>query len=145
MTWKVQLKDAIERIGATLVQSVIVYVVAANGQLDVSRGKAILAALFPAVANIVLQVVTAWTPKVKTFIGDLTARTIRTFAVALAGTAAAAGFDVFNVSAWKAAGISAVIAGLAVVKALIAKFLADKEPQTPKITPASLASCPATP
>lgn len=143
MTWKIQVKDAIERIGATLVQSAIVYVVAANGQLDVSRGKAILAAAFPAIANIVLQLVTAWAPKVKTFIGDLVARTVRTFAVALAGTTAAAGFDIFDVSAWKAAGISAVIAGLAVVKALIAKFLADKEPEAPKITPASLATVPA--
>lgn len=141
MTWKVWLKDALERVGATLVQSIVVYVVAANGQLDISRGKAIVAAVFPAVANVVLQMFNRWTPVGRTWLADTILRAIRTFTVAAVGTAAAVGFDVFDVSAVKAAVISALIAALAVVKAAVAKFLADKDP-TPKITPASLASVP---
>lgn len=139
---KLQIKDALERIGATLVQSIIVYVIVANGPLDVSRGKALLAALFPAVANLVLQVVTAWVPKPKAFIVDMTSRVVRTFAVAFVGTLAASGFDMFSAPAWKAAAISSAIAGLAVIKAVLAKFLADKNPDEPKITPASLATVP---
>lgn len=141
MTWRTRLVDALERVGATLVQSIVVYVLAANEQLEISRWKAIAAAAFPAIANIVLQLVTSWMPKPATFGADLAARTVRTFLVAFAGTAAAAGFDLFNLAAWKAAVVAAVIAGLAVVKAAIAGYLASKDP-TPKITPASLASVP---
>lgn len=139
---KLQIKDALERIGATLVQSLIVYVIAANGPLDVSRGKAIVAALFPGVANLVLQLVTAWVPKPTSFIVDMTSRVVRTFLVAFVGTLAASAFDVFSAPAWKAASLSAAIAGLAVIKAVIAKFLADKDPTPPKISPASLATVP---
>lgn len=140
-----KLKDTFERVVATAVQSVIVYLVAANN-LHIDHWKAVLAAAFPAAVNVILQAASGWMiPSGMSVLADTILRAFRTFWVGFLGTLAATApaFDLYSASAWKAAAIGGCIAALAVVKGGLATFLAAREAKkaapTPKITPASLA------
>lgn len=133
MTFKQWLLDTLERAGSTLVQSAIVFFLAAQGTDGVGNWKAIFAALFPAVANVILNALTYKVPLIKNFWGDLCYRVARTFLVVFLGAMVATTADLFDVDVWQAAAVAGGAAVLAVIKAEISKRL---RPST--ITPASL-------
>lgn len=137
MTFKLWLKDTEERVIATVIQSLIVFI-AASGPLNASVWKSAVAAVIPGVINVLKQALTTWTPQPQSWFGDTSLRAIWTFAITFLGAYSANGLDLFNASLAKMAAMGGFTAVLAVIKAAIAK----RVPNT--ITPASLAT-PSTP
>lgn len=134
MSFNTWIRDTVERTVMTVLQSAIVFILAAD-TLDTSWWKAALAATLPGAFNVIKQAVTTWMPTLTVWWQDAAWRTVSTFVVTVAGTAAAAGFDLFSASAWKVAALSGVTAGLALLKSIIAK----RYPYTDTLTPASFA------
>lgn len=136
MNFKLWIADTVERVGTTVLEAALVFVIAANGQLDVSRWRALGAAILPGAFNVIKQAAQSYLPKGKSWASDTALRSGWTFLITWAGAASATGFDVFDASAVKTAVLAAFVAALAVVKAALAKLKKNT------ITPASLASIP---
>lgn len=126
------LRDTGERLLATLIQSLLVFVPMLMGPWNVELGQAILAACFPAVMNVLLISLTR-APKPQNATLDLFVRMGRTFVVGAAGALLADGVDIFDGSVWRAAALG----GLLAVAALAKGSYALAKPHT--VTPASLA------
>ena len=85
-------------------------------------------------ASAVKMLLTLWVPVISNPIHDVTYRVASTFVVTFAGAyASATWFDIVNTSTAEQAGLAAITAGLAVLKASIAA------PRPGTLTPASFA------
>lgn len=62
-----------------------------------------------------------------TYFKDLAYRTVATYVETVLGLVTAIGFDVLDMSAWKAAGVAALPAAFAVVKGGMAYFVGNQQ------------------
>lgn len=136
MSTKQRFLDLAERVGTTFIQSLVVWLLAAES-IDTLDIKILLAAAIPAGINIVKVFLTSWMPQPTNWLADMLVRVGWTFGIGVTGAAATGGFDIYSVSAWQAVFIGAATAAGAVLKALVARRLSDT------ITPASLIKPPA--
>lgn len=63
----------------------------------------------------------------KKYIKDLAYRTGMTYAETVAGLAAANGFDLLSLSAWKVAAVAALPAAATVIKGALARFVGNRD------------------
>jgi hypothetical protein len=137
MTFNKWLRDTTERAMVTFVQAIIVFLpVLLAGHYDSSAIKAIVAAVIPAVGSVVLNAVTAFVPSPATFSLDLAYRGVRTFVITVLSAITGGGFNLFDVTAWRALGLAALMAVAVLLKGAVVKKFAAAQP----MTPASLAA-----
>jgi len=131
--------DLVERVGTTLVEAVAVYIVA-TPIIDEEFYRGLLVALVIAAANVIKVGLTSWVPLITNRWADLGYRVVSTFVVAVAGSLASVEWlDIIDMGFWRQTVHAAAIAGLALVKGLVAMRM-----RTATITPASLAPTSAT-
>ena len=124
--------DAVERVTATFVQALIVFVLAAP-VIDDGFLRSLLTVAIIAAADGVKVLLTVWVPTFDTWLADAAYRTVSTFVVGFAGQVAAVEvLDAISLTWAQNVAISSAMAALAVLKALIARR------RPPGITPASL-------
>lgn len=129
---RTDLLDALERIGTTIVQAVIVYVLAAQ-QIDGTFWRGLLVTLIIGVASGVKVLATTWVPVIESWWWDTVYRVASTFVVAVAGQFAAVEvLDVITMSWAENVLAAAAMSALVVLKAAVARR------RPPGITPASL-------
>lgn len=129
----VWIKDTGERAISTLIQSVIVYLLAAQAS-DYGNWKAIISAAFPAVGTVLLNALTFRLPLIKSYPLDLTFRIVRTFIVTVLGAILAdVSFDLFQATGWRLMFIAGGSSVLVLIKSELAKHKAHT------LTPASFA------
>lgn len=137
MTLREWLTDTAERVGSTVVQALIVYVLGAQA-IDGEFWRGLLTVCVIAVVNVVRTALLGWIPAPQTWFADMMVRVVWTFLIALTGSLVSVEWlDLISIEFWHQVVIAAAMSALAVVKALWAK----RFPGT--ISPASLALKPA--
>lgn len=129
-TW---VRDTAERALSSFVEALAVMLPTLVGAWNVGVWKTILVATFPAVAAVILAAVTRTFPAVKSLPLDIVFRIVRTAVATVASAAAADGFDIFDVTAWRTAGLAGLMAAAVLIKSLVAARKANT------LTPASFA------
>lgn len=132
MTFQKWLRDALERVLSTILQTALPFLGAAMAS-DQEWWRGLVAVLFPAVGTTILAVLSATFPPIKSYVLDVVFRLVRTILAVVAGAWAADNFDVLNMTGWRAIGVSVGTAVFVFVKAEIARRKANT------ITPASFA------
>lgn len=136
MTFKQWAVDTAEKAGSTAAQVAIVYILAAEA-LDSTFVKGLVATLVVALVNVIKAGFTTWMPTYTIWWQDMSVRAIWTFVITAAGTFVNTSWlDLISVQFWQGVAIAGGSAGLAVIKAALAKL----RPAT--ISPASLVKPP---
>lgn len=125
------VRDTLERVASTFVQSAIVFLTAA-GALDANWVQALVAATIPPVIVVLMQAIPNLTYRGPVWWIDALVRVGRSAAQGFLGALIAAGTNLIDLSSLRAAAIAAGLAALTAAKAIIART----RPGT--ITPASL-------
>lgn len=133
-----KLKDFIERVGWTAIQSALAFLVAVpifkDGSLDWTAVNALLAVVLAVVYNAVVNAVLLWAPKPQSLWADLLVRCVKTFVSAFAAVYTINGVDDLNWSSLGMAAAAGAVAVLSVIKGFVADRVVDNT-----ITPASTA------
>lgn len=129
---RVSFLDAVERVGTTFVQAIIVYVLSTSFT-DELFWQGFLTAVVIGAANGVKVLLTVWVPTFTNWWADTAYRVVSTFVSAFAGSYVAVEFlDIGDLSYAAQAAGAAAMSALVVLKAVIALR------RPPGITPASL-------
>lgn len=134
MTFKVWIADTGEKVLSTLIQTAIVYVLAAQA-VDEQFYRGLLVACVIAASNVLKAALFFWIPNPENWMADMVVRAVWTFLIALLGSVAAIqGMELFDTNFWVQVLAAAGSAALVVVKSTLAKRKGDT------LSPASLAS-----
>lgn len=131
MGFKAWAADTADRALSTLVQSAILFVTMAMKE-GTPGIEAVLAAFIPPVFTVILSAIPKLTPTLTNRWLDILFRIARTFLVTSIGVVVADGFDLLQASSWTAALLLGGSAVLVLVKAELAKWVAERRHESPE-------------